>query len=127
MFKLPVIIDRPAYGLTKLSGTLAVQLLSDTIPPEKMQIITFHPGMIHGDGWLAFGVTKDMFPFDEDNLPGGFAVWAASKEAEFLHGRFVWSSWDVEELSKGKTRKSIEENEDFLRIGMVGLKGANLA
>ncbi|KAH8666168.1 hypothetical protein BGZ61DRAFT_538358 [Ilyonectria robusta] len=57
-------------------------------------------------------------------LPGNFAVWAASKEARFLHGRFVWASWDVDELATGELRKRIDENVDFLRIGVVGLRGA---
>lgn len=31
-------------------------------------------------------------------LPGDFAVWLASPEANFLNGRFVWAQWDVDEL-----------------------------
>ena len=64
---------------------------------------------------------------DLDDLPGAFAVWAASKEAEFLHGRYVWASWDVGELSKGETRKCVDENPDYLRVGIVGLRGTNRA
>ncbi len=60
-------------------------------------------------------------------LPASYAVWAASKEARFLHGRFVWASWDVEELAKGEIRKRLESEVDFLRMGIWGLKGANLA
>jgi hypothetical protein len=60
-------------------------------------------------------------------LPGNFAVWAASKEAKFLHGRFVWSSWDVDELATGEIRKRIDSEVDFLRIGVWGLRGENLA
>ena len=32
------------------------------------------------------------------NLPASFMVWAASKEAKFLNGRFAWANWDVDEL-----------------------------
>lgn len=59
-----------------------------------------------------------------EDLPASFAVWAASKEAEFLHGRFVWASWDVDEISRGEVRKCIDENPNYLRIGVNGLKGA---
>ena len=31
-------------------------------------------------------------------LAGEFIVWAASKEARFLKGKFAWVNWDVEEL-----------------------------
>ncbi|KAK6072506.1 short chain dehydrogenase [Seiridium cupressi] len=57
---------------------------------------------------------------DVANLPGQFAVWAASTEAKFLHGRFVYSAWDVNELKGAELRKKISEDEDFLRIGVVG-------
>ncbi|TVY74011.1 putative galactose dehydrogenase GalD [Fusarium oxysporum f. sp. cubense] len=56
---------RPAYALTKASGSLFAQLVAKDVSPDKMQVISFHPGMIHTPGWEAFGVTKDMLPFDE--------------------------------------------------------------
>jgi hypothetical protein len=62
-----------------------------------------------------------------DELCGAFAVWAASKEAAFLHGRFVWCSWDVEELAAGELRRRLDEDPDFLRASIVGLKGGMLA
>lgn len=58
-----------------------------------------------------------------DRLCGDFAVWATTKEAEFLHGRFVWASWDVEELSTGELRKRIDEDYFFLRASVSGLRG----
>lgn len=45
----------------------------------------------------------------------------ASKEAEFLHGRMIWSSWNVEELKDGPIRRRIDEDEYFLRVGLGGL------
>jgi len=59
------------------------------------------------------------------SLPGAFAVWAASKEAAFVHNRMVWASWDVNELASGNVRKRIEEDEDYLRISVVGFTGSN--
>lgn len=32
------------------------------------------------------------------HLPAHFAVWLASPEADFLHGRFLWAHWDVEQM-----------------------------
>jgi len=61
-------------------------------------------------------------------LPGHFAVWAASKEARFLHGRLVWSKWDVDEMADpaGPFRQRIEKDDKFLRVGVVGLRDTNL-
>lgn len=54
-------------------------------------------------------------------------MWAASNEAAYLHGRTVWAAWDIEELASGEIRKIIEEDPDYLRISVVGLKYANRA
>jgi hypothetical protein len=51
------------------------------------------------------------------SLPATFAVWAASKEAKFLNGKFVWAHWDVDEL-KSKA-KEIESTDKFT-LGLIG-------
>jgi hypothetical protein len=55
------------------------------------------------------------------NLPGHYAVWAASDEAKFLHGRFTWANWDVEELTSEESKKKVEEDDAYLRVGVIGL------
>lgn len=37
-------------------------------------------------------------PVTNIQLSSEFIVWASSKEAAFLTGRFVWANWDVDEL-----------------------------
>ena len=138
----PVVVERPAYTLTKLTGTLFFQLIAQSVPSEKLQIISLHPGLIYNDAWKEMGLdpgmfndsrelfspanlstayADDSFSSDSDELCGGFAVWAASKNAAFLHGRFVWTSWDIEELSTGELRKRIDEDPLYLRASIVGL------
>lgn len=39
-------------------------------------------------------------------LSGSFILWSVSPEAEFLAGKYIWASWDVDELK--------EREEDFL-------------
>ena len=56
-----------------------------------------------------------------ENLPGQLAVWAASPEARFLHGRFIWAEWDVEDLASGDVRKKIDEDPWYLKVGIKGL------
>ena len=85
-------------------------------------------------------MTRDMLPFDDSkllfspehilmatslthlavSLPANFLVWAATKQASFLHGRFVWATWDVEELTALKSQ--IDEDKRFLKIGLQGAK-----
>lgn len=54
------------------------------------------------------------------SLPANFLVWAATKRAAFLHGRFVWTNWDVEELAA--LNPKLEEDKGFLKVGLQGVK-----
>ncbi|KAF2438297.1 NAD(P)-binding protein [Karstenula rhodostoma CBS 690.94] len=123
----PLIKNLAPYVLSKSTGTLFVQLLARQVPQDQLQVVTMHPGTIFGDGYIALGITEDMLPFDRTDLPGAFAVWAASEEAAFVHNRFVWASWDVEELARGDVRKLIEQDEDYLRVNVVGFDLGNRA
>ncbi|TFB01184.1 hypothetical protein CCMA1212_006688 [Trichoderma ghanense] len=110
-----------AYALTKNSGMLLMQQLARDTPVDKMQIVSFHPGAILSPGAKSGGLDENSLEWDDISLPSSVAVWAASDEAAFLHGRFIWSAWDVEELQKGPLRKRIETDDKFLRIGVHGL------
>lgn len=57
----PGIAVRPAYTLSKMAGTLLFQLIAQNTPPEKMQIISFHPGLIYNDTWKGMGLPPDDF------------------------------------------------------------------
>ncbi|KAI0104340.1 short-chain dehydrogenase [Nemania sp. FL0031] len=113
--------EYPGYALTKHSVQLALQLIAQDSMPEEVQIISYHPGSIFTENAQDKGWTKDAIPWDHVDLPGHFAVWAASPEAKFLHGRFVWASWDVRKLQGGEIRKRIDEDPAYLKIGINGL------
>jgi hypothetical protein len=66
---------------------------------------------------------QDSLPFDDASLPGNFNVWAATKNAAFLHGRFVWINWDVDELIAMKPK--IEADQGFLKLGLEGVVSQN--
>lgn len=38
------------------------------------------------------------------SLPADFLVWAASPEADFLRGKIVYASWDVDELKERRSQ-----------------------
>lgn len=124
------------YSATKSAGTMLVQSLASHNKPSEMQIVSFHPGSILSDMARNAGYGENSgIAWDDgmsdtlngdsltdqgtENLPGHFSVWAASPEAEFLHGRFVWAHWDVEQLKGIKSR--IENDYNFLKVGIVGL------
>ncbi|KAI5460426.1 putative short-chain dehydrogenase [Mariannaea sp. PMI_226] len=113
--------NMPGYGLTKNSAALLMQLIAQDIPPEKMQIINMNPGGVLTQNAKDAGYTEDSYNWNSPDLPGQFAVWLASPEATFLHGRFVWTEWDVNELKNGQLRKKIDEDSDYLKIGIRGL------
>ncbi|EXJ93470.1 hypothetical protein A1O1_01862 [Capronia coronata CBS 617.96] len=123
----PVIQQRPAYSLTKGAGTLYFYLLANEVPADKVQIVSFHPGLIYNEMWGEGGFDEHDDLFDSADIPGGVAVWGASKEAAFLHGRFFWATWDVNELSTGELRKRCETDPYFLTPSVIGLKGRSLA
>ncbi|KAF9874615.1 short chain dehydrogenase [Colletotrichum karsti] len=112
----------PSYSLTKNAGTMLLQQIAKDTPAEKMQVINFHPGVVYTDVFKQNGVPEDAVPFDDADLSGNFAVWAASEEARFLHGRFVWAGWDIDELRSGEIREKLDRNPEFLKVGVVGLQ-----
>ncbi|KAJ2992201.1 hypothetical protein NUW58_g2245 [Xylaria curta] len=113
--------EYPGYALTKHSFQLGLQLIAQDTPPEEIQIISYHPGAIFTENAKDKGYAEDTIPWDHVDLPGHFAVWAASPEAKFLHGRFVWAAWDVEKLQHGEIRRRIDEDSTYLKIGINGL------
>ncbi|KAI0595426.1 putative short-chain dehydrogenase [Biscogniauxia sp. FL1348] len=112
---------RAGYGLTKNAGSLVLQLIAKDTSPDKMQVVSFHPGGVYTNSARASGHDENSAAWDDVMLPGNFAVWAATQEARFLHGRFVWANWDVDELKAGSIREKIDNDPDFLRIGVNGL------
>ncbi|KAL8396817.1 hypothetical protein RB594_003777 [Gaeumannomyces avenae] len=119
----------PSYGLTKYAGAMALQVAAEDLDPDELRVVSFHPGALYSDVWRdIYGMGPDDLPFDNFDLPGSFAVWLASPAARFLHGRFVWASWDVEELAAGAIGRRLREDHDFLRLGVIGgIKGNKLA
>ncbi|KAF2831613.1 NAD(P)-binding protein [Ophiobolus disseminans] len=121
----PIVATQPAYNLSKFAGTLYFQILAQDQPREKLQVVSFHPGVIYNEYWKKFDV--DPKNFDDAQLTGDFAVWAASEEAAFFHGRYAWCSWDVNELATGELRKRLDVDFYFLRGTISGLNGQLLA
>ncbi|KAK0616731.1 hypothetical protein B0T14DRAFT_523710 [Immersiella caudata] len=110
----------PAYGLTKNAGTLLVQQIAKDVKADDMQIVSFHPGGVLTDMVKANGVPEELYDWDDENLPGQFAVWLASPEAKFAHGRMLAAHWDVDEL-KGEAKGQMQKQWNYLKVGVVGI------
>ncbi|KAL6802480.1 hypothetical protein GGI42DRAFT_342754 [Trichoderma sp. SZMC 28013] len=84
-----------------LSSKMAQLRMIDAIQAERPDVfvINCHPGRV----------------MNTLELSGDFGVWAVSDEAEFLKGRMVWVTWDVDEL---KVRKDEIINNDLLTAGL---------
>ncbi|KAK9413203.1 hypothetical protein SUNI508_11979 [Seiridium unicorne] len=111
----------PSYTLSKIFGQVLMQAIAAGVDRKRMQIVSFHPGVILSETVRNGGYTEDS-PVDWDSvdLPGQFAVWAATEQAAFLHGRFAWAAWDVDELRVQMLRTEDEDNL-FLTIGVRGI------
>ncbi|RYP89394.1 hypothetical protein DL769_000045 [Monosporascus sp. CRB-8-3] len=109
------------YGASKPAGATVLQMIALETSPDEMQVVNFNPGPNYTQATKDAGYSREDFDWYDENLSGQFAVWFASPEAKFLHGRFVWVSRDVDELKGGELRKLIDEDELFLKTGVRGL------
>lgn len=57
----PVVAELPAYTLTKFAGTLYFQMLAQGQPHEKLQVVSYHPGLIFNEYWAAHGAVPEIF------------------------------------------------------------------
>ncbi|KIK66738.1 hypothetical protein GYMLUDRAFT_157085 [Collybiopsis luxurians FD-317 M1] len=109
------------YASSKGAFVALLGRIANERPVEDVQIISFHPGAIYTET-TAKSMSKDAIKWEELSLPADYCVWAASPEAAWLHGRFVWAHWDVDELKGNKeVLKNLEEDKGYLKVGIQGL------
>lgn len=85
-------------------------------PATKLKIVSFHPGTFYTPT-VAAVYSRDQFAWDDLRLPADFALWLAGPESDFLHGRYVWAHWDVDELVALKEK--VLSGPNFLTFGLV--------
>ncbi|KAM6525911.1 hypothetical protein FSOLCH5_002039 [Fusarium solani] len=78
-----------AYAVSKAAGLKLVDYFGSENPD--IHFVHLHPGVVETELNQSPGQ-------NEASLPAHFSVWAASPEAKFLKGKFVWVNWDAEEL-----------------------------
>ncbi|EFE39773.1 hypothetical protein TRV_05509 [Trichophyton verrucosum HKI 0517] len=110
------------FGGRTVAFAFMVQHLATEVPVEQIQILNVHPGDVYTEGVQKM-CEKDSWPsWDDSSLPENYIVWAASPAASFLHGRFVWATWDVTELKSCTALTDGKPgNKNLLKIGVNGL------
>ncbi|KAI7545776.1 hypothetical protein KC331_g6016 [Hortaea werneckii] len=106
-----------AYISSKAAfAQLCQHLASEHTPKEGFRIFSMHPGAIYTPT-VAKKMGQNDFPWEDIDLPANFSLWLSSGQADFLHGRFVWAQWDVDELIALKDR--IMSEPSFLQMSLV--------
>ncbi|OCL02742.1 NAD(P)-binding protein, partial [Glonium stellatum] len=102
-----------AYSASKLALFRIMEFVNVENP--SLRVFNLQPGAIATDM-----AKKSGRPTRDDiTLPAAWCVWAAaSQEADFLRGRFVWANWDVTELLDRKA-EILEHN--LLSLAISGL------
>ncbi|KAJ3914675.1 short-chain dehydrogenase/reductase, partial [Lentinula edodes] len=118
--------NQTPYAANKSAFTALIGRIADEHPVEDIQIISYNPGALYSEG-VAKVVDENILKWDKMELPADYAVWAASPEASWLHGRFLWAHWDVDELKADKDfLKRLDSEKGFLRVAVQGLRELSL-
>lgn len=115
---------RSSYAVSKV----AINTLSEYIDNEGTQdgrdirCVALHPGGVLTSNADTVPETIRRILIDPKELPGCTAVYLSTSRAEFLMGRFVSATWDMEGLEKLKDRIV---REDLMRTKVVGIDWIN--
>ncbi|KAE9398805.1 short-chain dehydrogenase/reductase [Gymnopus androsaceus JB14] len=113
--------NQTPYSTSKAAFTALMGRIADERPVDDVQIISFNPGAHYTEAAAAV-FDRNYYNWDEFALPADFSVWAASPEASWLHGRFVWAHWDVDELKADREiLRRLKEENGYLKVGVQGL------
>ncbi|KAE9966238.1 hypothetical protein BLS_007257 [Venturia inaequalis] len=105
-----------AYQTSKLASCRFTEFLVVEYGKQGLIALAVHPGGVKTD--LANGMPEWMHKvlIDEPELAADSMVWLVRERREWLSGRFVSCTWDVDELT-GKKEKILEG--DLLKVRMA--------
>ena len=109
--------SQAVYGLSKAAFTMLMTEFSREYVESEVRFVSYHPGAVFTEMASEHFDKSILEAWEDVKLPGQFAVWLASPEADFLNGRFVWAEWDVDELLE--LRDKIKDDEYFLKISLI--------
>ncbi|KAJ5105294.1 Glucose/ribitol dehydrogenase [Penicillium alfredii] len=104
-----------SYQASRFANCRLTEFLARDHEDENLIAISVHPGGIKTD-------MRDNFPemlhsalVDEPALPADAIIWLAKERREWLNGRFVCATWDMEEL-EGKKNEVVDRDLFKFRI-----------
>ncbi|KAF2163105.1 hypothetical protein M409DRAFT_26551 [Zasmidium cellare ATCC 36951] len=106
-----------AYNISALAGNRLTEWIADTYGSEGVVCYSVHPGMV-GNAKPPPGMPAEVNDKcgDEADLCGAFLVWLLRERPEWLSGRYLSATWDVEELV---ARREEIFGRDMLKMRMV--------
>ncbi|KAF2270131.1 NAD(P)-binding protein [Lojkania enalia] len=126
-----VLPNMSSYATSKLAVNRFTECVQLEYGAQGVRCIAFHPGGVAstGMGERAPKQFQGML-LDTPELAAGTALYLSTPEAQYLDGRFVFASWDLEDVER---RKEQIVGEDllvsrvryggFLSTEIVGLEG----
>lgn len=87
------------YSIASLATNRLSQRINESYADQGVCSYAVHPGAVWSDGPKEY-VPQRMKDFSNDSqdLCGSFLVWLVKERRQWLSGRYVDSTWDVEEL-----------------------------
>lgn len=113
---LPCKFDDFAIQTGKLAILRFTEFIEVEYGPQGVISFSLDPGGVATE--MSLKLPKELHPYLEDTaeLAGDFTVWLTKERREWLSGRFVDATWDVEEL---EARKDDIVKGDKLKVRMV--------
>ncbi|TFY74130.1 hypothetical protein EWM64_g9882 [Hericium alpestre] len=105
-----------AYGLSKHAGIRLVEFIALVEYPD-VKTFAFHPGLIKTE---LSATNPDYLPrsYDSVRLPAATALYLSAGKADWLSGRFVAATWNLEELERDWKDKIIESQALVNRLAI---------
>ena len=89
------------YSISALATNRLSQRVAESHTEEGVFCCAVHPGAVMPEVWPP-GLPPAFREFAKDSpeLCGAFAIWLVKEKREWLNGRYLDATWDVEELEK---------------------------
>ncbi|KAK3670900.1 hypothetical protein LTR78_009178 [Recurvomyces mirabilis] len=105
------------YGSSKAAFAQVMQHFASELKAEEVRVFNLHPGAIWTPLVQGAGIPEAALVWEDVKLPAHFCTWLAGEKSSFLHGRFLWAQWDVDELLLLKEK--VVADPSHLTIGLV--------
>jgi short-subunit dehydrogenase len=111
-----------AYASSKSASARLNELWAQDVPESTARFISLHPGALRTEMGEKAGIL-DQLPVSDLELPADMAVWLGTNESQWLNGRMMFTTFDVEKVRA--VGKRVEQDggkgwEGFLRGKLVG-------